>query len=409
MNYEQTVLIDILKKSINNEKITDLRINSDAWENIIKEIHEQNIDSLAYYTLDKNIIRTINSDLREEWKRKVFTSNMIQIKHTREIKQVLSRFNEEGVEAIVLKGLVLRKLYHKPELRSMSDADILVKKEQYSKAVECLNECGYTFNGHSNDIHEAFVKPNTLEIELHHKLGNSGFIGVDFSQFEENLWNNSIETEIEGVITKTLSNKDFIIHQILHMATHTKYYGFGIRLIYDFALFIKENYDDINWAELKNELCRYELLKYTEGIMMVTNKLLDIEIPEIFLNNNITKKDIDIFIDNIMNVGVHGKKQLNPDYDILFKSRNHHKEERAILKRIILFICPKGEYLLMKYPNKYEYIRKNSYFIIFAWVDRFINQYLIKYGLFNMIKIMVNSIKILKLRISVIETFELPY
>lgn len=409
MTNDQKILIDILNKSIKNQKMYKKDLENVNYNTLIKEVRDHNISSLVYYTLHKDIISEIDSDIIEEWKKEVFFSNMIQIKHINQINHVLKKFNEQGIEVLVLKGLVLRNLYLKSEFRSMSDADILVKNHDFNAAEQCLYEIGYVSNSHDNDIHKGFTKLGALEIEMHNKLVNKDFVDVDFSKYESELWDNSEDVYIGDVKAKTLGKEDFIIHLILHMAVHTKLYGFGIRQLYDLALFIKQDYKKINWNIVEEKLLSYGFLRYTQGIMMTINKLFHISIPENFHNEHISEKSLDLLIDSIMQSGVHGKKELNEDFKMLYESSNHHKDESVIFKRIVRFILPKSSYMMIRYGDNDESTRRNIYFIPALWIDRIVNQYVKKYGFIETITLINLSINILKRRNKVVKVFDLPY
>ncbi|MGG7200410.1 nucleotidyltransferase domain-containing protein [Clostridium butyricum] len=408
MTNEQKNLIKILNKSIKNEKISKEDLYDVDYEKLIQEIKCHNVSSLVYYTLEKDVINEIDDNILSEWKKEVFFSNIVQINHITEIKKVLNIFNEKGIKVILLKGLILRNLYPKPELRSMSDADILVENEQYDEAVQCLYECNYILNGNYNDIHQGFIKPKALEIEMHNKLINNDFFDVDFSKYEKEIWDNTTEIEIDGIKSNTLKIEDFIIHLILHMAVHSKLYGFGIRQVYDFAVFINYNYDKINWGKLKMKMNSYGFGKYTEAIILIINKLFNVNIPLSFIKSSISEKSIDIFISNIMNAGVHGKKELNDDFKMLYESTNHHKDQGLIAKRIVRFIFP-GRRTLVEFRDKYKYVYINIFLLPIAWLDRIFNEYLGKYGFIQTMKFIDISINILKRRNKLIELFELPF
>ena len=46
------------------------------------------------------------------------------------IFSLLKNAEEKGTDMLLLKGMVLRELYPVPELRTMSDVDIIIKPEQ---------------------------------------------------------------------------------------------------------------------------------------------------------------------------------------------------------------------------------------------------------------------------------------
>ena len=68
-----------------------------------------------------------------------------------------------------VKGTIIKFWYKKPELRYMTDADILIKTEQYDKIKPVLQELGFS------EVAESLCeiiwdKSNRLHLELHKSL-----------------------------------------------------------------------------------------------------------------------------------------------------------------------------------------------------------------------------------------------
>ena len=59
------------------------------------------------------------------------------------IEKLCAAFEEHGVDYMPLKGCNLKKLYPKPELRQMGDADILIRMEQYDDVRRIASEQGF--------------------------------------------------------------------------------------------------------------------------------------------------------------------------------------------------------------------------------------------------------------------------
>jgi len=406
-SYQKT-LLDILRASINNEKF-DCRYNITQWEELIHEAKEHNISSLIYYTLSKDTLQGIDSTLLKKWKKEVIMSNIIQINHIKQMYNVILELKKENIEIIILKGLVLRKLYPRPELRTMGDADILVKVDDYKNVKECLRKLGYVSSNHNNTIHEGFICSGNLEIEVHNKLINNDFIYVDNNKFEGELWSKKTIIEFNGVLTNTLSKEDFLIHLCFHMAVHTKAIGYGIRQLYDLTLFLINNINEIKWIEFEEKLSQYGLLKYVQGLIMLIDKIFYMNISDRFTkNNNIQDKEINLLLENIMMSGVHGKKHLNEDFQILYKSSNKHKDDQALIRRFLRFLFPHKGTLIYEYGEKYSYINNNIILIPVAWTDRIFNGILKKYGLINTINQIKYCLIIIRMRRNIIKSFSIP-
>lgn len=85
----------------------------------------------------------------------------------------------------MLKGLVIRDLYPRPESRNMCDADILVHKNDLDRVRELLISIGYTETG-STDIHLNFFR-ETTHIEVHWIITKEHYFH-EIPKLEEEIW-----------------------------------------------------------------------------------------------------------------------------------------------------------------------------------------------------------------------------
>ena len=87
-------------------------------------------------------------------------------RQAKEIERIFCLFEENKISYMPLKGIVLKGLYKKPEMRTMGDADILIRLEEYDRIKEVMTKLGYEQKYESN--HElVWKKGKYLNIELH--------------------------------------------------------------------------------------------------------------------------------------------------------------------------------------------------------------------------------------------------
>ena len=85
--------------------------------------------------------------------------------------QILEAFQNNGIRVMFLKGLsLIELLYKNPALRPCSDIDLLILKEDLPKAIDVLENLGYTLPGNMYPIefytkyHSVIPWPITLEL-----------------------------------------------------------------------------------------------------------------------------------------------------------------------------------------------------------------------------------------------------
>jgi hypothetical protein len=94
----------------------------------------------------------------------------------RHLDEVLGRFGDEGIPAMLLKGAALAEtVYREPGLRPMADVDILVPEADVRRAHDALLECGYVLlPAHCEDEHHHLPGLGTPDglaaFELHRSL-----------------------------------------------------------------------------------------------------------------------------------------------------------------------------------------------------------------------------------------------
>ena len=60
-----------------------------------------------------------------------------------ELRRVTAAFEENGIDYMLLKGSRMKALYPRQELRNMSDADVLIRMEQYDRICPIMESLGF--------------------------------------------------------------------------------------------------------------------------------------------------------------------------------------------------------------------------------------------------------------------------
>jgi len=103
------------------------------------------------------------------------------------LEEILEKFSERGLASVILKGAALVHLiYPSPEMRPMSDIDILVKGAEANDAQQCLRDIGFRAGVHQTgflaDHHHLPIASKTengigLQIEIHHDALSGDVVG----------------------------------------------------------------------------------------------------------------------------------------------------------------------------------------------------------------------------------------
>lgn len=355
MNLVQKQIVQSIKEAINGEKI-HIDINEEIdWESIINLSKEHKVEGLIYSSITNEIKDTIPSELLNLWKKEVFMSGVTQQHHMKEMGRVLQVFNKENIDVLVLKGLVIRELYPNATLRTMSDADIVVKECDLEKSKEILTKIGYTeYKQTPNDF--MFIKSGCLPIELHWDLADDHFF-KQISKFEDDMWPNIKDVNIDEAKAKEMSLEDLAIFQCIHMAKHIVYRGFGIRHLVDFTLLVNKKGTEIDWLNFLERCEKYGIYKFVLQVILVCNILFEMKIPsDIELVANKDKSHIDPFIQDIFSSGVHGKQDFVSSVasEFAYTADKEDGNNKSSFNRYMRFLFPKVENM----SDTYNYAKK---------------------------------------------------
>lgn len=401
MNKAQEYIVQILNHSIHNKKM-ELDTNEDiSWKDILEECKSHNIEALVYYGIHSNTLKTIDKETLESWKKQTFMSNIYQINHIKQISNVLSIFNDKNIPVIVLKGLVIRDLYPKSELRTMGDADILVHEKDMETVINILNSLGYEEESR-NTYHIEFEKGNS-HIEVHWLLTNEGmFKGMD--EFNNHIWSNTKKVKIGESNALSMCDEDLLLYLCIHMAKHFINSGFGIRQVCDVFLLVDQRNKFIDWNRFMIKAKRSGIDKFTMSIFAICNKLFGMSIPDELEQYKIREeKNINLIIDAIFANGVHGHsdKIAIRAKQLAYENNNNKASIIASFRRVYF---PSSD----KLGDKYGYAKKYKLLLPVAWIHRFVNTIFRKdYSVSDKVKLSMQGANISKKHSELLNWLEL--
>ena len=141
-----------------------------------------------------------------------------------EMKKVVEKLSENGIEAVGIKGASIRTYYEKDELRPMADFDLLVSPENLQPAIEVIKKLKYLPNKRmvpASDIGRQIFfdfdhalsfshQENDTQADLHWKIG-----AMCSWQFTEHMLNH-----LEAFETLPNVKKPSLAHEVLMIIIH---------------------------------------------------------------------------------------------------------------------------------------------------------------------------------------------
>lgn len=178
-----------------------------------------------------------------------------------QLANLLTAFQDAGIEALLLKGMALTLFYYQDfGVRSMNDYDLVVKANQVPEALRVLNELGWEAEDENplqkmSVVHaSSFRNAKGQHLDLHWHIMHE----CCTSSANDVFWKNAIRKEIRGVPVWILSPA----HQLLHVCVHGAKWDAipPIRWVADAMVVLKLAGDSINWEGLLQFAKEYRLV-----------------------------------------------------------------------------------------------------------------------------------------------------
>ena len=182
------------------------------------------------------VYRYLPKELQIKFKDKYFATLKQSILQDHEGNEILSSLSDAGLDCIGLKGWELRKMYPEPNMRQMSDLDILIRPYDYNRIKEVMVNLGYDSDSESSWMHDNFHK-DEITVEMHKRLTDDSDV---IREWEKGVWDRAIKES--GNIYK-MSPEDFYIFHFIHLHKDFMNGSLGLRRIVDTWLLQKQPVD----------------------------------------------------------------------------------------------------------------------------------------------------------------------
>lgn len=255
MDIIQQGIITLIKSAITGERLP-LPENFSLDEAQIL-IQKHSLLPLAYQGA-LNCGFSVQTDIMRRWQLQYFQYLARSEKQRYAVEQVCAAFEDNGIDYMPLKGCNMKKLYPKPEMRVMGDADILIRVEQYDRIKPIMKQLKY--EAERGAEHELVWNHPHLHLELHKCLIPK--MDSDLRAYFGVGWEKAIKKEGHRY---DLSVEDSYIHLFTHMTKHFRSTGIGLRQIVDLYVY-QRAYPEMQKMLVEKVMAQLGLLKFYRNI-----------------------------------------------------------------------------------------------------------------------------------------------
>ncbi len=350
-------LSELVNAQLEHKKLGNIPDGIQVKE-LIEIAHKNHMEHLILGALLKS---DLPDEIKSSIKPLVIHSTMKSMAQICCLKELEETFENEGIYHQVLKGSVLKNIYPSPEMREMSDIDVMIYDVNLTRAKKVVENMGFSLI-ESVKHHDIYMKQPFLIIELHHALFDKD---VDHILYE--YFNNEKHLIAHDGRKYALhfGIEEFYIYLIAHMAKHFFETGCGIRNVVD-VYYYRQIYE-ATWDEsiIATELEKCGLTAFDNRMHTLAQVWLGGKKPDYFSM---------MLFNYMVDCGIYGKGEygLWGKFVMLNKSNNIHYQSYAKW----WYYFPPTSYM----KRDYAWLKKYPYLLIVAWVMRAVHGLLSKEG-----------------------------
>lgn len=292
----------------------------------------------------------ISDEVKNSIRGKIVESTLNTFLQVCAAKEIEERLEKNGVKFQLLKGAVMKNVYPAPEMREMSDIDILVFEDSLEACEEVLTGMG--FEKEEEIKHHAIFrkKPNVI-VEMHWDLYDKNVDKKQYLYFKDNK---KSKVKSGKKYTYEFSKEDFYVYMIAHMAKHFYENGCGIRNLVDIYVYRDKYKGEIDDKLISEKLKQCGIYDFERHMCSLAQKWIDGKETDNF--------DVNLFM-YMIDCGIYGKSE-NGVWGQYTKVNSEAEDSTLSLKRKYYF--PKMSYMQEFYP----WLKKRPYLIVWAWMLR---------------------------------------
>lgn len=284
----------------------------------------------------------------KEFEQASYYMTYIDIQQKYETDSIFLEFDKNGIDYMPLKGTIIKDLYPSPEMRTMSDADILIREEQKGKARAVMASLGFSECCESN--HEISFQKGNIYIELHKHLIPT--YNLDFDRYYGDSW--AFAKKQVGH-RHFMSNEDFYVYIFTHFAKHFRDKGAGVKYVVDFYVY-KKAFANLDYEYIEKVLKDLSLYRFHENVM----RLVDVWF------NDKEGDEVTLYLaKKIFREGVYGSEK-NSSMSYALRGAKTYKNVKS--KNFSIAVFPPFSYMKEKYPI----LKKVCILLPFFWIVRWV-------------------------------------
>ena len=281
----------LLSIYLNKKEASDLVIDKELLSFYVKLSKHHSLKAILYAALSST-----KAQANEEYLKKLEEYYLLTLRKAvlfdKERNELYEYLNNNQIDYLPLKGIILKDYYLDPYTREFADNDILFDEKKDKLVKDFFVKKDYTVELFKKSNHDVYIKEPFYNFEMHRALfGETGDNKKNIVYFKDYLSKAQIKENYEH----QLSKEDFYIYFTAHTYKHFHVSGCGIRTLIDYYLYLKNN--ELDFVYINKELEQLDLVDFSNDIKSLSIK--------IFNDESLDDKELDMLL-YIASSGTYG-------------------------------------------------------------------------------------------------------
>lgn len=385
MNKQYEIFLETIKAALNGVIVSDSEkyraLSIGEWQGLIMLAESHKVLPMFYEAVHE-VLEKADEVLAAQVRKRVVQQVMLQTMKTTEFLQLVGSLHDLGIKPLVVKGIVCRNLYPKPDERISGDEDMLISEDQFSYCQEKLLNMGFDVvyeNKDREDSYEVSYKKNDnpLYLEVHKALfSTNDVVFSPWNEYFKGVHDRAVKHDMYGVSVFSLSHTDHLFYLICHAFKHFLHSGYGIRQVCDMVMYANAYGREIDWEKICANCREIRAELFTAAVFKIGQKHLNFDCDKASFPADWLAMDVDELpmLEDLLTGGIYGGADLNRKHssNMTLNTVSGQMQGKSDRATVLKTIFPTAKSL----ESRYKFLKKQPYLIILAWMDR-----IFKYGL----------------------------
>lgn len=318
-----------------------------SFEKVLEYGITHEVANYAYLSVLK--LRTPpEKEIMKQWQDFYYGAIRRDVLQAKMRQEILTALHGLGIPTVEVQGTYVKGFYPAPDLRMMSDIDVIVPRERLREAGNALVEKGYRVV-QQRDVDMNLDSPAGLQVELHTDFFTPG--NLVYPAMHGAFEVAAIDREGNGSVTDTV----FLLYHLLHCLKHYYSKGVGIRRIMDIHVLRRALGDRVDWAYIHGVLDENGFKTGREELFALA---------DVWFCGKPMERRLESVAREVYKSGLHGETGVALKNDLWLRRRDGERFVRV--KYFFEKIFPPKQWIYDGYPE----LKEREYPLAICWIYR---------------------------------------